>query len=87
MLQADRVPPELPLGKGRVAAHRTFPEALSAPDADITLPEPGVALSDAAGFQVRSASVGTILNKPDSLHGKSLWRPPDAARPAQDNDA
>ena len=29
MLQANPVPPELPLGKGRLVAHRTFSEALT----------------------------------------------------------
>ena len=60
-----------PLGCGKLAAHRAFPEELVVQDGDITLPALAGALEAATGVVAHSASIGRFLRKPGCTYKKS----------------
>lgn len=79
---AAAAPQGRPRGKGKLDPHRGLFEELIGQDADITLPELGAALLDAAGVRAHPSSIGKFLNKLGYTYKKRQWWPPNAGAPA-----
>jgi len=74
----EPAPQGRPKGRGKLAPHMGFFEALIAQDPDITLFELRDALADAEGVSVHHSSIAALLTRLGFTYKKSRWWPPSA---------